>query len=301
MSAGQVKSLTDDTALPWFEEADDPPVFEQMAAKPNLGSGASWVEGHADSTRWDFSKSGPHHRFTQTAEAANSWRVTMTRHVAAYMMAPDRNGLWIADPRQLLALDKGLVQDELGNVRLDATHPVIVYRFPTNNDNSRTLIATMLPAEGWLYSKGYVHGISVPRGTKSSVLLALLGYLNSIPADWWARRFVDRHLGKRIIEGLPLPEWTETHIHQVAVNVSELLRRGNGPAYSPGGNVQLLSRPQSFANKTNWELFAEIDRLAIQGLGIANAGLSTMLRDFSSRPAAVPAEYRRLFHGESQQ
>ena len=64
------------------------------------------------------------------------------------------------------------------------------------NDNTRTLIAAVLPESGYLYSKGYAHGLRTPAAGNDCDLLALLGYLNTFIADWWCRRFVDRHVTK---------------------------------------------------------------------------------------------------------
>jgi hypothetical protein len=166
-------------------------------------------------------------------------------------------------------------------------HPPIIYRFPSRNDDSRTLVAAALPASGWLFSKGYAHGVLVPEETSTENVLALLGYLNSIPADWWARRFVDRHLGKRIIEGLPLPDWSEAVRDRVA-HVVEGILVSNG--------VRAIAGPRSLNSsieqRSLTDGLVEISALAFIGLGLSPDHAEAVFADFSLSEASLPASQR---------
>lgn len=289
MTVADVAALSDDLNVPWFEHADDPAIFNQMARLAHLGSGTGWITGTADSTRWDFSGSGKHKAYATERDSAGAWRVTMTRHVDMYALTDDPEGKRIPRPQNLIG-DKAGISLVRGQVVLDKKHPPLVFRFPTNNDNSRTLIATALPMSGWLYSKGYAHGVRMVPETEPRDILALLGYLNSVPADWWARRFVDRHLGKRIIDGLPLPDWTEQQREQVAARVATLLRR-NGYTNLAGGRPLPLAVDGAPDSDT---VRAQIDAYAFAGLGLSPTQANTIFFDFEDSKDGVPALHRTI-------
>ncbi|WP_063834874.1 Eco57I restriction-modification methylase domain-containing protein [Streptomyces globisporus] len=288
LSIADLTDLSDELNVPWFEQADDPMIFTAMAAHPYLGKGHGWVTGTADSTRWDFSGSGKHKNLAAERAGLGAWRVTMTRHVDAYNLTDDPEGKHVPRPADLAAARSGVGIRE-GRVILDETHPPLVFRFPSRNDDSRTLIATALPEAGWLYSKGYAHGVRMPVDTLVRDILALLGYLNSVPADWWARRFVDRHLGKRIIDGMPLPAWTAEERDTVAEHVATLLR-ANGYTDLAGGRQLPVGTPISDVI----DLRAQIDALSLRGLGLSAGQAETMFLDFEDKPDALPHQQREL-------
>jgi hypothetical protein len=287
LSLADLRDLSDELNVPWFESPKDPMVFAAMSKFPRLGSGGGWIQGRADSTRWDFSSSGRNaSNATDTPSSSSDWRVTMTRHVAPFVMAPSSEGKWVKELTDLVTPTSGLVRD--GSRVLAATnHPPIIYRFPSRNDDSRTLVAAALPASGWLFSKGYAHGVLVPEETSTENVLALLGYLNSIPADWWARRFVDRHLGKRIIEGLPLPDWSEAVRDRVA-HVVEGILVSNG--------VRAIAGPRSLNSsieqRSLTDGLVEISALAFIGLGLSPDHAEAVFADFSLSEASLPASQR---------
>jgi hypothetical protein len=287
LSLNELRELSDELNVPWFASQDDPVVFVSMAKHPRLGSGAGWVSGHADSTRWDFSSSGRHARnAARSSQTIGDWRITMTRHVTPFVMSPTNEGKWVKGLGELVTPTSGLKREDSRTV-IARNHPPIAYRFPTNGDNSRTLIAAALPAQGWLYSKGYAHGVLVPESTPTRDVLALLGYLNSVPADWWARRFVDRHLGKRIIEGLPLPGWAEQTRNRVALLVEGILT-DNGVSEIAG--PRKLRAPANIPEEG--DALAEISALAFRGLGISVDEAESVFADFGDSVAAVPSNRR---------
>lgn len=287
LSIDDLRELSDELNVPWFENPRDPLVFAALAKFPRLGRGDGWIQGRADSTRWDFSSSGRNAGDVAAGPSPQaSWRVTMTRHVAAFRMTPTREGKWINNPSNLVSSTSGLTR-EGGRVVVGRNHPPIIFRFPTNNDNSRTLIAAPLPSTGWLFSKGYAHGVLVPEDTSTSDVLALLGFLNSVAADWWARRFVDRHLGKRIIEGLPLPNWSDAWRQRVAQLVAGILLE-NGIEEIAG--PRRIDRPASAPSTA--DALAEINARAFIGLGLNADDAETIFEDFSLADAAVPATQR---------
>jgi hypothetical protein len=287
-TVADLRELSDDLIVPWFTTADDPAVFNRMRTRPSFGSGHGWITGRADSTRWDFSATGRHARYVSNRDRSGAWRVMMTRHVDAYGIASDSFQRFVPNPAALIRENRGVERAD-GQVRLSADHPAVVYRFPTNNDNTRTLIATVLPASGYLFSKGYVHGIALEPSVPTRDMLALLGYMNSLVADWWARRFVERHLGARIILGLPLPDWDTDTRSSVAAYAEELVVR-NGVTDLPGGRT--LGRRRPHRNRAVSDLRILLDALAFRGLGLGPADSRTIFADFKETPQAVPVDYR---------
>ncbi|MGY1832609.1 Eco57I restriction-modification methylase domain-containing protein [Geodermatophilus sp. SYSU D01180] len=287
LTSDEVESLSDTSVLPWFNSPDDNHIFDLMRKQPRLGAGEGWITGTSDSSRWDFSGSGKHHAYTRAAPGApGDWLVLKTRHVDAYKITDDTYDKAV-DPFDLVPLQRGIEITD-GHARLSLSHPTITYRFPSTNDNSRTLTATALPDSGYLFSTGYAHGVRHPEGTDTVHILALLGYMNSVVADWWARRFVDRHVGARIINGLVLPDWTDEQIETAATAARDLLLAG-GQSTLVGGVAlaQVLPQGVSHANPR-----AQLDALSAVGFGLSSSDMEVLFGDFSDTPAAVPASHR---------
>lgn len=280
MSAVEIRDLTAKCVIPWFSSPADVMTFDKLkSATHRLGRPGGWIRGTADSSRWDFSGSGPHKKYLGRDTPA-AWQVLMTRHVDAYRIAgEDAFQRHIPNPLSLVPLSLG-VEERSGAAALSATHPTIVYRYPSMNDNSRTLIATALPDEGYLFSKGYVSGVVAPDSTERD-LMALLALLNSWTCDWWVRRFVDRHVTKQIIENIPLPDWDEKTRDHVAGLASSLLEEVR---VLPGGRP-LPARGSG--SKT--DALVEIEMAVLDGFGLDQPDLTTILCDFSDNgcPPAV--------------
>jgi len=273
MSAVEVKGLTDKCVIPWFSSPTDVTTFDKLKATTHrLGRPGGWVRGTADSSRWDFSGSGPHKKYLGR-DAKGAWHVLMTRHVDAYRIAvEDAFQRHIVSPLALVPLSRG-VEKRAGTPALSATHPTIIYRYPSRSDDSRTLIATALPDRGYLFSKGYVSGVVVGDSTVRD-LMALLALMNSWTCDWWVRRFVDRHVTKQIIENIPLPDWAEDTRDHVAGLASYLLEE-----------VEVLPGSRPIPAKTGSgsrsDALVAIEMLVLDGFGLDQHDLITILCDFS--------------------
>lgn len=273
----EIETLTDSWVVPWFSGPRDRDIFDCMRTRPRLGLKSGWITAVADSSRWDFSGSGPHEQFTRTADPNRGWRVLMTRHVDAYRIS-EEDGFqrFIPDPSQLVPLALGVVSRNRKPV-LHGEHPVIIYRYPTMNDNTRTLIATALPEAGYLYSKGYVHGLRTP-GAESREVLALLGYLNTAVCDWWVRRFTDRHMTLPVLRHVPLPDWNENEREIVASHVASLLLSG-GVRVLPGPvDLSSIAAPTS---DNGDRILAKIELAALSGFGLTVAHFASVREDFS--------------------
>jgi hypothetical protein len=216
----------------------------------------------------------------------------MTRHVDPYRITRSEVfQRFIPNPQGLASLGLGVVLKK-GKAVLGPDHPFIVYRYPSRNDDTRTLIATALDEKGFLYSKGYVHGLRTP-GASVRDILALLGYLNSFVCDWWVRRFTDRHITQPVMKNIPLPGWEEKDRETVAKLVSALLVRG-GTRRLPGG-AELVADP-GLGGVEDMDLFARIDKQVLEGFGLGYAEFEAALEDFSENacPELLRAKVREL-------
>ena len=210
----------------------------------------------------------------------------MTRSVDQYAINDEKEFRRFVDPATLVDADDAVV-DLGGGIQVADTHPMVTFRHVSTNDNTRTMIATMLPASGYVYCAGYVHAVAHNPGTSVRHLLALLGYLNSFTGDWWARRIVDRHVTAPVINNIPIPDWDSDQIDRVADIAAELSRRG-GIGTLPGGH-QIQSSDEHLG-QSHHELIADIEVSVADGFDLSRADLEVVLDDFSEK--ACSAEFR---------
>jgi hypothetical protein len=208
----------------------------------------------------------------------------MTRHVTAF--AIDEHPAfqqYIPSPENLA---NGVISSGSHTV-LGPDHPLIVFRHPSRNDDSRTMIATALPEEGFLHNKGYVHAYRHASGTSTESLLAFLGFLNTFTCDWWVRRFVDRHVTAPVANNVRLPKWTSDDIAAASATATTLLARHS---------LTILAGSRSLIpvhdTRTQTELRADLERLAARGFGLNRSQVRLMLDDFSDREASCPVTLR---------
>lgn len=186
------------------------------------------------------------------------------------------------DPEELLDEGEDLETKD-AEVRLSSSHPTVTFRHVSRNDDTRTMIATVLPESEFVYCAGYVHAVDHDSETSTEDLLALLGYFNSFTGGWWARRIVDRHVTAPVINNIPIPEWDEDQIQQVANLAGELTKR-NGINTLPGGNPVPTGRDTDELEEM--EIIARIEALVAKGYDIEREELDTVLSDFTTKAAS---------------
>ncbi|BBY96386.1 hypothetical protein MGALJ_60550 (plasmid) [Mycobacterium gallinarum] len=281
LNAKDLNELSDTMVVPWLNSAADRPVFETMQAHHSLSSDKGWVSGSHDA-RYDFRSSGPQRRFSSDTDSDGAWRILMTRHVVAYgiddTIAFQR---FISDPA---ALPNGVTAVD-GVAGFDESHPVVIMRHPSRNDDSRTMIATALPRAGFVHNKGYVHAVKHAGGTGTAELLALLGFLNTFTCDWWVRRFVDRHVTAPVVNNVRLPDWSAEQIERAAELAAALLRE-QGQDTLAADRVLPTTEGDPVAARV------ELEALAAAGFGLQTDQMRTLLSDFSDGAAACPAPLR---------
>jgi hypothetical protein len=283
LSRDDLANLTtaDRMIVPWFNSEGARDVFPKMEKRPRLSDESGWFSGIHDS-RWDFRGSGRHSDISNSERESHHWRVFMTRSVDQYGINEEKEFRRFVDPEDLLDVGNG-VEKHNGDIRLSNRHPTVTFRHVSRNDDTRTMIATVLPESDFVYCAGYVHGVDHDADASREDLLALLGYFNSFTCGWWARRIVDRHVTAPVINNLPIPEWDSEEIQQVAELAGELTRR-NGIETLPGG--QTVPTSDSAESLDNDEIRARIESLVAKGYDLEREELDTVLSDFSMKAAS---------------
>ncbi|MFC7527580.1 Eco57I restriction-modification methylase domain-containing protein [Actinoplanes sp. GCM10030250] len=293
LSADDLNTFSETHVIPWFATASDRDVFDYMRRGPRLASPEGWITGNHDA-RWDFRGSGPDRALAVRAEEPGSWRVLMTAHVDAFAFDPtEPYKQYVTDMNALVRKDRGVVVRD-GEVVLGERHPMIIVRHPSRSDDSRTMIATALPERGLLHNKGYIHAVMHAEDTSEEARLALLGLLNTNAADWWVRRFADRHITAPVVNQIPLPDWSQQRVAEAAEITSVLLNLHGATILAGGVDVGQRARSASIHVRglDDVELRARLERLALAGYGLTIDDLNQMLQDFNLK--GTPDNFRRV-------
>lgn len=88
--------------------------------------------------------------------------------------------------------------------------PRVAFRDVTNRTNHRTVIAALVPAN--VFCANQAPYLLWPSGDESDQAF-LLGVLCSVPLDWYARRFVDKHVNFFVLNPFPIPRPPRTDKH----------------------------------------------------------------------------------------
>jgi hypothetical protein len=87
--------------------------------------------------------------------------------------------------------------------------PRIAFRDVTNRTNLRTVIAALMPPQ--VFCANQAPYLLWPAGDAQDQAF-LLGILCSVPLDWYARRFVDKHLNFFVLNPFPIPRPPRTDV-----------------------------------------------------------------------------------------
>jgi hypothetical protein len=280
LSYEDLANLTTESRLviPWFNDSGARDVFPKMEQRPRLSREEGWITGKNDA-RWDFRGSGPHSHLSNSERESHHWRVFMTRSVDQYEINEEKEFRRFVDPEKLYQEGEDLVTSG-SEITFGADHPTVTFRHVSRNDDTRTMIATMLPETGFVYCKGYVHAVDHEPETSGEELLALLAYFNSFTCDWWSRRIVDRHVTSPAINNLPIPDWDAEQIGRAANLAAELTRRG-GTTMLPGGRS--VPADTGYDSIDRDEIIARVESLVAKGFELKRDELDTVLRDFSKK------------------
>jgi hypothetical protein len=101
---------------------------------------------------------------------------------------------------------------------LPCLHARVAMRKVGRSTDQRTLRPTLIPPDTFLNNT--VIYFLFPAGNPSDEAY-LLGMLNSIPADWYARRFVETHFTFQVLNTFPIPRpGNDNHLRQRVISLS---------------------------------------------------------------------------------
>ncbi len=280
LSYDDLANLTteDRLVIPWFNNSGARDVFPKMEQQKRLSREGGWFTGKHDA-HWDFRGSGPHSHLSNSEREPHHWRVFMTRSVDQFEINEEKEFRRFVDPEELYEEDDDLTKSG-SEIRFSKDHPTVTFRHVSRNDDTRTMIATMLPEAEFVYCKGYVHAVDHQAGTTKEELLALLAYFNSFTCDWWARRIVDRHVTSPAINNLPIPAWDDEQIDRAANLAAELTRRGGTETLS---GSRTIPEDTGYETTDRGEIRAQIESVVAKGFELKRDELVTILHDFSKK------------------
>jgi hypothetical protein len=163
----------------------------------------------------------------------------------------------------------------------------IAFHDVTQKDNSRTVVACLVPPQVFLTNKAPYLAFAVGGDRERA---ACLGIMNSLPFDWQARRFTEVNLNFFILEGLVVPDLADEDFEIIvrsAARLSCVDRRFAEFAEATGVEIGSLDEEE------RERLRVEIDARVARAWGLTAADLGVLFADFSS--GAVPARYRQRF------
>jgi hypothetical protein len=215
---GEVRSWTDTASLPVLPSERSIDIFTQLRKAPrlDLNDGKSWrarpdAELHATAQKplmdLDSETCPPGFWPVSKGESFAIWTPDTGEYYA--FADPDVVIPWIYAKR----LKSGKSRRDSGHAEFSAVYcqdkntlachrPRIAFRDGTNRLNERTVIVCLVPPK--IFLSNMAPYFLWPRGDEKDNAF-LLGILSSIPLDWYARRFVERHLNFFLANTLPIP------------------------------------------------------------------------------------------------
>ena len=270
--------------VPIFATADID-LLRRLGALPQIGrpsAGAYWAVPWAilDVGR-DLQKIGLDPDGTYVLRTRNVEAFATTRDPDCRRVSPHGLATFVAGKVQKAGWAAALGLVGRRAVAADPDLLAITYRYPSRNDDSRTLIAALLPDDA-TPAVGYNHALVMPRAGGAERLY-VLGMLNSLVWDWLARRFTDRHATTSVLQRMPLPVAVDPG--PVADLTAALLA---GDPHCRARLARMHRGPRPTGPRA--DLLVRLNVVAAQSLGLTRADMEVVLDDFSAR--AVPPDMR---------
>jgi len=301
-SVDEVREFSEILAIPILPRAEDNAIFVKLVARKRLGDADSAFGGVHSDTPYDWTDRARADVVHRAPLDDGDYAILQTRHVTHFKIdrtRPFPRGVAAAD-----ALD--LLDDKWHRSRLlsDALTPRpvapedavdlyrVVYRYASRSDDSRTVIPALAP-RGFLAAKGYAHS-AVPLRNDGTHRLALLACLSTVTADWWARRFVDRHTTSSVIKSIPAPEWDTDQLRRAAVIAARLACEAGDPILR---ELDLFDSDVVADEAEQLRLRVELELLYAHAVGANAADLAWIVESFNLE--GVPGPLREALGGSA--
>lgn len=311
--AEEVLSWNDTASLPLLPTADSLGVFAQLRLAPRLdfNDGHSWrarpdSELHATSQKplMDFHETRPDTYWpVYKGESFDLWNPDRGPSTYYAWADPDPVLDWLYAKRLRSARStRGSAHGEfaMGHVQDRSTLPPLSARIAfsdsTNRLNARTVIASLIPPNTFVANQAPY--LLFARGDSRDEAF-LLGVLCSRTLDWYARRFVERHLNFFVFNPLPVPRPVrEDPLWQRTVALAGRLAAVDERFADWAAEVCVDCGP--LALDTKQEMTDELDALVARLYGLSEDQLTHIFEtfhegwDYQPRLNAVLAHFRRL-------
>lgn len=185
-----------------------------------------------------------------------------------------------------LSQRKIALHSEVGKIRLG-------FRDVTNRTNSRSVLASLIPAETFLLNS-IRYLVFVEGGYRERA--ACCAIMNSLPFDWQARRFIETHVSYFILELLTVPAFSDAAYEEL-VSLGALLSCPDERFAEVAESCGIV--PRTLPDDERIALRARVDAVVAHAFGLIPADLQILFDDFTID--AVPQHHRDLMLAELEQ
>ena len=158
---------------------------------------------------------------------------------------------------------------------LPCFRPSIAYRRVTRSTDSRTIRASLIPPK--VFMRDADPFLIWEEGTEQDEAY-LIGILSSIPADWYARRFVEKHLDYYIFNGIPIPEKKGGRLSERATELAGRLAAVDDRYADWADTVGVDSGPLN--ENTKQEKIYELDAVVAHLYGLSREHVQVIFETF---------------------
>ena len=284
-----LKKASEGAAFPQLPDALSSEVFGQIRLAPRLQDG---VGAAVFSPVREFDATMDKKTFDDGIQKPESWPVyggasfnlwnPSTGEIFAWANAKKvQSALQDKRQRQLRLKSSAFFgMDDAWAARIDTlpcNHPRIAYRQITRGNDTRTVIAALVPGNLVLtHSSPYL----LQRGGTARESAFVLGVLSSITFDWYIRRYVELNFDVHIVKGSPIPLWDDSDVQQIRlIEISGRLASVDD-RYSEWAKALGVTVASVKTESEKESLIAENDALVAQIYGLTRAQLEHVFKTF---------------------
>lgn len=239
------RAIGESEAVPSLRNASELRVFERLLACPRLGPDWRLSFGR------ELNATEDRHLLRTGPRPPTAPQVIDGKHLRSFTVRAPDVGPWVApdDGRQALS-------------GTPWTSWRLAYRDVSAAGNARSLICALLPPGYLTTHTVFCLRTKVPLATQ----LYLCGMLNSLPADWFVRRYLGSHVTTRLMAWVPMPQ---------------------APARSAERKRIVRLTAHLLRSPDDEQTHAELQRVAFALYGVSGAEAATILADFPRLPEVV--------------
>ena len=292
-SIDEVREFSEILAIPILPRAEDSVIFAKLVERRRLGDPEGIFGGVHSDTPYDWTDRSHADVVERRPVAEDAYLILQTRHVNHFKIdrtRPFPRGVAPDDAKKLLDEKWRRSHTLAGSL---SPQPVsleeavdlyrLVYRYASRSDDSRTVIPALAP-RGFLAAKGYAHS-AVSLRNDTIHRLALLACLSTATADWWARRFVDRHATSSVIKSIPAPEWGSDQLRRAAIIAASLACEPGDPVLA---ELKLSDADVVVDDPEQVRLRTELELLYANAVGLNAADVAWIVDSFNLEGVPLP-------------